>query len=51
MFDDLKTLIDEFDLHTLTHPASVEQFILNLIIVAILFGLAWAVFRLLGRLF
>lgn len=51
MFDDLKALIDEFDLYGLTHPASAEQFILNLFLVVILFGLAFAVFKILGRLF
>lgn len=51
MLEDLKALIDEFDLYTLTHPASVEQFILNLVIVAILFALFWVVLKVLGRLF
>lgn len=51
MFDDLKDLIDEFDLYGLTHPASAEQFILNLFIVAVLFFLGYVVLKILGRLF
>jgi hypothetical protein len=51
VLDDLKELYHEFDLHSLTHPASVEHFIMNLVIVGVLLLVAYVLFKLVSQLF
>jgi hypothetical protein len=51
MFEDLEALVREFDVQTLTRPASPEQFMFSLVVVAILFACGWVALKLLGRLF
>ena len=48
MLEDLKTLIQEFDIQALINPASAEQFLMNLILLAAMIGLvvlAWMIIR------
>lgn len=51
MLEDLKRLIAEFDLGMVTHPQSVEQFLMGagMIIVVVVLGVV--VFRLIAGLF
>ncbi len=51
VFDDIQELYQEFDLYSLTHPASVEQFIMNMVIVAALVGIAWVLFKIISQFF
>lgn len=51
MLDDLKELYHEFDLYSLTHPQSVEHFIMNLVIVGVIFVVAYFVFKLVSQFF
>ncbi len=51
VLDDLKELYAEFDLYSLTHPQSVEHFIMNLVIVGVLLLVAYALFKIVSQLF
>ena len=46
MLDDLTALYHEFDLYSLTHPQSVEHFIMNLVIIGVLLLIAYGLFKL-----
>lgn len=48
MLEDLKTLFREFDLQALINPASAEQFLMNLVLLAAMVGLvvlAWVIIK------
>jgi hypothetical protein len=51
VLDDLAQLYHEFDLYSLTHPESVEHFIMNLVIVGVLALVAYALFKLVAQFF
>ena len=50
MVEDFQTLVREFDLATVLQPRSPEQFMVNLVIVAILAAAAILLWKMLGRL-
>lgn len=51
MLDDLRQLVDEFDLEALVNPTSPEQFVWNLVVLAILLGVLVVAWKALGFLF
>jgi hypothetical protein len=51
VLEDLEALVDEFDLQTLTHPRSPEQFVLSLVFLGLVLLTAYVAFRALARLF